>query len=68
MPDRWHLLSVLKSAQVVPEEIEILREISRLDALRGESVDADERSALGQRIAELRVRYDLSMQRYRRRS
>ena len=56
---------VLKSANVLPEEIELLNEISRLDrAMAGES-DPDERDALRRKVEALRLQLAIRLERKR---
>lgn len=65
-PAAWRMgLSVLRSAGVVPEEVELRREIARLQAVLERLTEVRERAGVAQRIAELEAVYDLKMRRYR---
>ena len=65
-PSSWRMgFSVLRSAGVVPEEVELRREISRLQALQERLTEERERAAVARRIAELEAVYDLKMRKYR---
>ncbi len=56
--------SVLRSADVVPEELEILKEIHRLKSLEEASSDEAEKLRLRLKISDLHAVYDMKMQRY----
>lgn len=58
--------SVLRSAEVVPEELEILKEIHRLKALEEAAGDEVEKQKLRLRISDLHAVYDIKMRRYLR--
>ena len=66
-PSGWRMgLSILRSAGMVPEEIDMLREVNRLGArLKAERIPA-ERRAIRRRIAELTAHYEIRMARYRK--
>jgi hypothetical protein len=55
--------AVLKNAGVVPEEVELLKEIEALRARRAASTDAAERERLGRELAELNLKYRLHVER-----
>ena len=55
--------AVLKSAGVVPEEVQLLREIEALRVSRAASTDAAERARLGRDLAELSLKYRLLVER-----
>jgi hypothetical protein len=65
-PEEWRMaFSVLRSANVLPEELELLKEIERLKA--GEAAagdDAEERRRLRKRIAELSAILEIKLQRF----
>jgi hypothetical protein len=54
--------SVLKSAGMVPEEVELLRELDRLQTLLGQTDDAAQRTTLTRRLADIRLRFDLAVE------
>ena len=60
-------MSVLRSAEIVPEELELLKEINRLEEKKAAATTEEEREKLGRRLSEMRVVYDVKMQRYRQR-
>ena len=65
-PANWRMgLSVLRSAEVVPEEVHLLRELNELKARRRDA-PAEERKTLDARIARLETQYELGMERFRR--
>ena len=67
-PADWRMgLSVLRSAEVVPEEVDLLRQLNELKERR-EHCGEEERAELTARIARLSTEYELKMQRYRNRS
>jgi len=55
--------AVLKNSGVVPEEVQILKEIEALRARRSASADAAERERLGRELAELNLKYRLHVER-----
>jgi hypothetical protein len=55
--------AVLRSAGVVPEEVQLLKEIEALRARREASDDAAERERLGRELAELNLKYRLLVER-----
>lgn len=70
-PEPWRMaFSVLKDANVVPEEVELLREIYRLESSLEKPGGEEETTArdVRRRISELRVLYDMKVQRYGRKS
>jgi len=54
--------SVLKSAGIVPEEVELLREVERLQTALRETADATQRASLARRLADTRLRLDLALE------
>jgi hypothetical protein len=54
--------SILKSAGMVPEEVELLREVERLQSALRDASDADERATLTRRLADVRLRLDLALE------
>ena len=58
--------SVLKSAGVVPHEVELLREIDRLESALGAAQAEQERAALRRAIADTRLKLDLALEGARR--
>jgi hypothetical protein len=65
-PDVRMAFSMLKGAEVVPEELELLKEINRLEADAAACEDGTIRAALRRTISELYALYDMKMQTYRR--
>lgn len=65
-PEDWRMaFSVLRSAQVVPEEVELLKEIARLKAAAEQvGLDDEEKRKLRKQISELVAVYDMKMRRY----
>ncbi len=59
--------SVLKSAGVVPEEVELLRDIDRLQSLLRDADQGEERSTLARRLVDARLRLDLAFEGAKRR-
>ena len=59
--------SVLKNAGVVPEEAQLLREIDDTRRELERSRDAGRRAELGRRLRELRLKFDLIVERNRTR-
>jgi membrane peptidoglycan carboxypeptidase len=57
--------AVLKNAGVLPEEAAVLKEINERAARLDESRDPDERQRLRREIADLKLKYDLLVERYR---
>lgn len=57
--------SILKSAGIVPEEVELLREIDRLEGAVAGAAEA-ERPALREALAAVRLKFDVVMERTRR--
>ncbi len=55
--------AVLKNAGVVPEEVQLLKEIEALRARRDTSTDAAERARLGRELTELNLKYRLLVER-----
>ena len=58
---------LLKGAGCLPEEMELKKEFLELSDLIGACMDEGERRALDQRRASLQLRYELLMERFRRR-
>jgi len=72
--------SILKGAELIPEELELLKEINRLEKelasmpqddrdfadARGASAPQSARSALQRRISDLHAMYEMRMQSYQR--
>src|SRR5438045_6830138 len=56
--------SMLKGGKVVPEELEMLKEIHRLEDEATSAADENRRSALRLKISELYAVYDMQMQAY----
>ena len=65
-PELRMAFSMLKGADVAPEELELLKEINRLEEQATSAADEKTRSELRLKISELRAVYDLKMQAYRR--
>lgn len=57
--------AVLKNSGVVPEEVQLLREMDELRRALEACDEAAERGRLGRRLTELRLRYDLLVERTR---
>ncbi|HWS53403.1 MAG TPA: DnaJ family domain-containing protein [Pyrinomonadaceae bacterium] len=57
--------AVLKNSGVAPEEVQLLREADELKRALEASADAAERERLARRLAELRLKYDLLVERGR---
>ncbi|HEX8499533.1 MAG TPA: DnaJ family domain-containing protein [Pyrinomonadaceae bacterium] len=57
--------AVLKNAGVLPEEAAVLKELNDLTARSEAARDREERARLGRAAAELRLRYDLLVERRR---
>ena len=55
--------AVLKNSGVVPEEVQLLREIDELRRAVEASADAAERESLGRRLAESQLKYRLIVER-----
>ena len=58
---------LLRNADVLPPELELRRDIYRLDRLIAESVDPEEREELRRRRRENEIRYGLLVERRRSR-
>ena len=65
-PDVRMAFSMLRGAELVPEELELLKEINRLEEQVAASGDEAIRAALRLKISELYALYDMKMQTYRR--
>ena len=65
-PDVRMAFSMLKGVELLPEELELLKEINRLDEQMACAADQSERAALRLKISELYAVYDMRMQTYRR--
>jgi hypothetical protein len=59
--------AVLKNSGVAPEEVQLLGELDGLKRALEASADAAERESLRRRLAELRLKYDLLVERGRSR-
>ena len=57
--------AVLKNAGVLPEEAAVLKELNELYARAEACRDAGERARLRRAAAELKLKYDLLVERYR---
>jgi hypothetical protein len=58
--------SILKSAGCVPEEVELLREVDRLESELAAAEDQRARAALRRAVADARLKVDLALERTRR--
>jgi hypothetical protein len=58
--------SVLKSAGCVPEEVELLREVDRLEAELAGAADDEGRRVLRHAVAAARLKLDLALERTKR--
>jgi hypothetical protein len=58
--------SILKSAGCVPEEVELLKEIERLDAELARANAEPSRDALRRAVADTRLKLDLALERAKR--
>src|SRR5262245_47738726 len=58
--------SVLKSAGVVPEEVELLKEVDRLRRELDAAADPSVREGLNKSLALARLRLDVALERHRR--
>ena len=58
--------SILKSAGCVPEEVELLCAVNRLETELAGCTDAERRAALGRELAEARLKLDLALERTKR--
>jgi hypothetical protein len=58
--------SVLKGVELIPEELELLKEINRLTKEAAAATDESTRAALRLKVSELHALYDMKMQSYRR--
>lgn len=66
-PEGWRMgLSILRSAGVVPEEVELLKELGRWKERLGQVTTGAERELAQRKVAELSATYEEKMQRYRR--
>ena len=64
-PEQWRMaFSVLRSANVLPEEVEMLKEINRLKADEAAAGDDAEKLRLRKRIAELSAVLEIKLQRF----
>ena len=64
-PAEWRLAySILKSAKCLPEEVELLNEIARIEAVRTDTADAD--GTRRRRLRDLRLRLAVLLERKRR--
>ena len=67
-PDVRMAFSLLKGVELIPEELELLKEINRLKEQAAATDDATVRAALRLKISELHALYDMRMQTYRRKA
>ncbi|MFN7981194.1 MAG: DUF1992 domain-containing protein [Vicinamibacterales bacterium] len=66
-PEDWRMAySILKSASCVPEEVELLREVERLDAAHATETDPAQKAARARELADARLKLDLAMERLKR--
>lgn len=65
-PDVRMAFSMLKGVELVPEELELLKEINRLEEQAASCEDKAVETALRLKISELYAFYDMKMQTYRR--
>ena len=65
-PDVRMAFSLLKSVELVPEELELLKEINRLEEEVANEPNETSSAALRVKISELSALYDMKMQSYRR--
>lgn len=65
-PELRMAFSMLKGADLAPEELELLKEINRLEEQAKTTADEKTRAELRLKISELHAVYDMKMQAYRR--
>lgn len=65
-PDVRMAFSMLKGVELIPEELELLKEIRRLEEKAAAAADGKARAALRMKASELHAIYDIKMQTYRR--
>lgn len=65
-PELRMAFAVLKSGEILPEELELLKEINRLKEQAASAADEMTRSTLRLKISELSAVYDMKMEAYRR--
>lgn len=58
--------SILKSAGCVPEEVELLREVDRLETELAAATAEEQRATLRRAVADARLKFDLALERNRR--
>lgn len=58
--------SILKSAGCVPEEVEMLRDVDRLETALSSATGSDTRRSLQRELADARLKLDLALERRRR--
>ena len=58
--------SILKSAGCVPEEVELLRDVDRIETELAASTDDGRRAALRRELADARLKLDLALERTKR--
>ncbi len=64
-PEDWRMaFSVLRSANVVPEEVELLKEISRLREAEQAATGDEEKRALRKQISELVAVAEMKLRRF----
>ena len=57
--------SVLKSANCVPQEIELLNDVNRVEMALAAAADADDRVRLGRDLESARLRLNVALDRFR---
>lgn len=65
-PDVRMAFSMLKGVELIPEELELLKEIRGLEEKAAAATDEQVRTALRLKASELHAIYDMKMQTYRR--
>jgi Domain of unknown function (DUF1992) len=65
-PELRMAFAVLKGGEILPEELELLKEIHRLKEQTASAADEKTRSALRLKISELSAVYEMKMQTYGR--
>jgi len=64
-PELRAAYALLKNAGIVPEEVELLREVDRLQTAHGAATDATERARLAQQLTDAKLKLDLALERAR---
>jgi len=65
-PELRMAYSILKSAGCVPEEVELLRDVDRLETELAAATDDGRRASLRRELADARLKLDLALERTRR--